>query len=135
MQKEQIKLANSRDDGRIAEQVLYALPSLAHMTKPSRPFVDAAMYVENAQDTKKPVTARHAPRPLTRQVYHQHLNIWGRLKREALRARESYVFTARAAAVAQFRGQGERSERLARLAYKQRVRWCDASRALDFFEN
>ena len=132
MPKETIQVDNNE---KAAGALFYAQPSLAHITATDGPFGDALLYVDNANHTKNPAGVDHAPRPLARQVCEQHLGIWVRLKREALRARESYVYSARAATVAQFRGQGERSERLARLAYKQRMRWCDVSRALDFFEN
>lgn len=131
-------IRNITNSAEVAEQALYALPSLAHMQERAKSFDSATLYVDSPDDaSSSPANqpASHAPRPLARQVYNQHLGVWGSLKREALRARASYVFTARAAAVAQFRGQSARSERLARLAYKQRMRWCDASHALDFFEN
>ena len=78
---------------------------------------------------------QRAPWQLARRVKDQHLIVWRRLSHEALRAREAYLFSARGAAVANFRGQTQRSERLTRLAYKQRTRWFEASRALELYEN
>ncbi len=114
-------------------------PAFAHLREPRPAFKEAGLYV---RDEPQLLGLQAAPQkqkgqhgPLTRQVYAQNLPVWGSLKREALRARASYVYTARAAAVAEFRGQPQRSERLARLACKQRQRWQDASLALDIFES
>lgn len=132
MHEDKISRSNTNNEATLTEQTLAALPPLANESKRQE---RSSLFIDDCHADEASVVALHASRPLARQVYNQHLTIWDRLKREALRARASYVFTARAAAVANFRGQGERSQRLVRLAYKQRLRWCDASRALDFFEN